>query len=170
MKHLFNKLILVELYYSFVYHHLKYGVVAWGNTNKTVVHKLQVAQNKIIGNINFKCINDCIKMNTYYRSIKLLKVNDTYQLELAKFMYLYHHNRLPENFNHYFKSAKNHYSYTTRSVNNQNCNLERLNLHCSQTSCNFTGVKLWHKIPLELKKLSKPLFCKQFKNNLLKLY
>ena len=50
LKHFFNKLILVELYYSFVYRHLKYGVVAWGDTNKTVLHKLQVAQNKIIGN------------------------------------------------------------------------------------------------------------------------
>ena len=141
-----------------------------GNTNKTILHKLQVAQNKIIRNINFKSINDCIKMNTYYSSMSLLKVNDIYQLELAKFMYLYHHNRLPENFNHYFKSAKNHHSYTTRSISNQNYYLERLNFHCSQTSCNFTGVKLWNKIPFELKNLSKPLFCKQFKNNLLKLY
>ena len=170
VKHFVNKSILVKLYCSFVYSHLKYGIVAWGNTNKTILHKLQVAQNKIIGNINFKSINDCIKMNTYYSLMSLLKVNDIYQLELAKFMYLYHHNRLPENFNHYFKSAKNHHSYTTRSISNQNYYLERLNFHCSQTSCNFTGVKLWNKIPFELKNLSKPLFCKQFKNNLLKLY
>ena len=27
-------------------------------------------------------------MNTYYSSMNLLKVNDIYQLELAKFMYL----------------------------------------------------------------------------------
>ena len=141
------------LYYSFVYPHLKYGIVAWGNTNKTILHKLQVAQNKIICNINFKSINDCIKMNNY-SSMSLLKVNDIYQLD----------------FNHYFKSAKNHHSYTTKSISNQNYYLERLNFHCSQTSCNFTGVKLWNKIPFELKNLSKPLFCKQFKNNLLKLY
>ena len=118
VKYFVNKSILVKLYYSFVYPHLKYGIVAWGNTNKTILHKLQVAQNKIIRNINFKSISDCIKMNTYYSSTSLLKVNDIYLLELAKFMYLYDHNRLPENFNNYFKSAKNHHSYTTRSISN----------------------------------------------------
>ena len=75
VKHFVNKSILVKLYYSFVYPHLKYGIVAWGNTNKTILHKLQVAQNKIIRNINFKSLNDCIKMDTYYSSMSLLKVN-----------------------------------------------------------------------------------------------
>ena len=118
MKHFVNKSILVKLYYSFVYPHLKYGIAAWGNTNKTIPYKLQVAQNKIIRNINFKCLSDCIKVNTYYRSMNLLKVDDIYQLEMAKFMYLYHHNRLPKHFNHYFKSAKNQHFYSTRSISN----------------------------------------------------
>ena len=74
VKHFVNKSILVKLYYSFVYPHLKYSIVAWGNTKKTILHKLQVAQNKIIRNINFKSINDCIKMNTYqWRTQKFVK-------------------------------------------------------------------------------------------------
>ena len=50
--------------------------------------------------------------------MNLLKVSDIYQLELMKFIYLNYHNRLPENFNHYFKSAKNQHFYTTRSITN----------------------------------------------------
>ena len=38
-----------------------------------------------------------------YKELQVLKVEDIYQLELAKFMYQLHHNQLPKNFYHSFR-------------------------------------------------------------------
>ena len=170
VKHFVNKPFLVKLYYSFVYPHLKYGIIAWGNTNKTILNKLQVSQNKIIRSINFKNLSDHVNMSALFKSMNLLKLNDIYNLEMAKFMYSFHHNKLPENFDCYFKAAKNQHTYSTRSITNQNYYLERFNLHSGQTSCSYAGVKIWNQIPLKIKNLSKHQFSKHFRNHLINMY
>ena len=48
IRHYVNKSTLRSLYFSFVYPHLKYGIIVWGNSNKSVLQSLQVMQNKII--------------------------------------------------------------------------------------------------------------------------
>ena len=42
VRHYVSKVTLVKLYYSFVYPYLKYGVIAWGNSRKTLLQKVQV--------------------------------------------------------------------------------------------------------------------------------
>ena len=58
-----SKQTLVNLYYSFGYSHLKYGILAWDNANNTFIQKLQVMHHRIIRIINFKCLKDHVKMN-----------------------------------------------------------------------------------------------------------
>ena len=73
--------------------------------NRTSVAKylgLQVLQNKIIRIICYVSKNKHVKNNTLYHELKLLKVKDMYHLEMAKFMYLFQHNKLPNLFNQYF--------------------------------------------------------------------
>ena len=53
IRHYVNKPTLRSLYFSFVYPHLKYGIIVWGNSNKSVLQSLQVMQNKIICIMNF---------------------------------------------------------------------------------------------------------------------
>ena len=78
----------MKLYYSFVFPYLKYGIIAWGNSRKTLLQKVQVAQNKILRFINFKCLKDCVKMSTLYKDMKILHVKDIFEIEVAKFMHL----------------------------------------------------------------------------------
>ena len=70
-----SKFTLVKLYYSFAFPYLKYGINAWGNSRKTLLQKVHVAQNKILRIINFKCLKDCVKMSTSYKDMKILQVN-----------------------------------------------------------------------------------------------
>ena len=44
----FSSKILRMLYYSLIYPHIKYGIVAWGSTYKTYLKRLEVIQNKAI--------------------------------------------------------------------------------------------------------------------------
>ena len=82
---------------------------------------------------------------------------------MAKFMHLYYHHKLPQNFDQYIKSAATHHKYVTRSITNKSFNLQRQNLSYGQCSCNFSGVKIWNKISLVLKMLSYQLFGKKLK-------
>ena len=102
--------------------------------------------------MNFKCSRDHVQLNPLLKSWNLLKFNKIYELEIAKFMHLYNNKHLSKNFDHYFKSAGNHHSYSTRSISNQNYYQERYNLTFSQSSCSYNGVKVWNKIPLAMKK------------------
>ena len=39
---------LMSVYYSLVYFYLQYAIICWGSSSKTIKHKLQVKQNRII--------------------------------------------------------------------------------------------------------------------------
>ena len=63
-------------------------------------------------------------MSLLYKSIKILKVKDIYELDFAKFMHSYCHCKLSENFDNYFKNASNHHKYNTRLIVNDNYYVE----------------------------------------------
>ena len=56
-----------------------------------------------------------------------------------------------------------HYKYGIRSVTNKSFYLQRQNLSYGQCSYSFNGVKIWDKIPLNLKILHHQLFVKKMK-------
>ena len=88
---------LCMLCYSLVYSRIQYGITAWATANKTSQEIIRVRLNKILRIILFR--------NLYTPTSQIvLKVEDIYQLELAKFMYQLHHNQLPKNFYHSFRS------------------------------------------------------------------
>ena len=67
VRHYVDETTLINLYYAFVYPHLKYGVLAWGNTNKDLLQKVTVMQNKIIRMIDFEVLKDHVNMNVLYK-------------------------------------------------------------------------------------------------------
>ena len=82
-------------------------------------------------------------------------------------MHSCYHEKLPEVFNNYFRSADKHHNYVTRSISKKNYFLQRMNSQWGQSSCSFTGTKIWNNIPIETKLLSKFTFNKEMKKNLI---
>ena len=101
IRHFVNKKTLVMMYYSFVYCHLHYGILTWTNSSVSMLKPLKVMQNHILRLISFKKIKDKVNLNKLYASFNILKLEDIYNLELAKFVYLHHSNALPEIFKNY---------------------------------------------------------------------
>jgi len=62
----------------------------------------------------FKKLKDKVSLNKLYLSFDILKLEDIYELEMAKFMYQFHNNPLPTLFNNYFKRASTCHQYGTR--------------------------------------------------------
>ena len=99
--------------------------------------------------------------NYLFYSSKLLKMEDLYKLEIAKFMYLYEHNILPPLFSDYFLPLKKIHSHNTSSSSNTYF-LPFFSTNKAQTNINYTGVKIWNKIPDSLKKLSYEKFILEY--------
>ena len=159
--HYVDKKTLVNLYYAFAYPHLKYGILAWGNTNRNLLQKVKIIQNKILRIISFKCLKNHVNMSELYKPKNILQTNDTFKLEMAKFMHSHFHQNLPENFANYFCSASNHDNYATRSITNENYYITRANTQCGQSGCALIEVKIWNNISADLKRMSKFTFSKQ---------
>ena len=88
---------------------------------------------------NYKNYSQCqkdehVKNNTLYHELKLLKVKDIYHLEMAKFMYLFHYNKLPNLFNQYFTSSKTVHKYNTRCTSYNNFYLHAINFNAAKKS------------------------------------
>ena len=109
-------------------------------------------QNNIVRVMNFKRLNDRVKMCTQYETMNILIIKNIYELEIAKFMHCFYHGLLPENFNNHFKSANTQHSHNTRTAALDGYYLERVNTKSGQLSCIYEGVKVRNKIPIELKK------------------
>ena len=78
------------VYSCFAKCYLQYGVLCWGNSNKTIIESLQKQQNKILKLMSRIKWNDYVKLDQVYHTEKMLKVSDITRLELAKFIYRYH--------------------------------------------------------------------------------
>ena len=82
----------------------------------------------------------------------------TTELETAKFMHSFYYRMLPENFDIYFRSSNAQHSYNTRSITSDGYYLKRVSTKSGQSSCMYAGVKIWNKIPSDIKKASNTLF------------
>ena len=122
------------------YSQLQYGILAWGNANKTNLSPLNKVHNGII-----KMIQEKENFQT-----NLLNIKQIYKLEIGKFMFRYNANQLPTSFIKYFTSI---HSYPTRLSKQQNYFLPRYRLQQSQKLISYTGAKLWSEIPENIKKI-----------------
>ena len=67
LRHYVRQNTLLMLHNSFVGSHLLYGILTWGSTNNTVLHPLQVLQNKIVRIISNVKTNEYITNNSLYK-------------------------------------------------------------------------------------------------------
>ena len=102
--------------------------------------------------------------------MKILQIQDIYKLEMAKFMHSFHHKRLPSVFNNYFKYLSLQHHHITRFISNKNLYFQRMKTHRGQTSFSYNGIKIWNKIPINIKLLFKYSFTRCIKLMLINKY
>ena len=149
MRRLISQDALIVLYYGLVQSHSTYGLLAWGTANKTNIQSLQVLQNKIIRTMSGVRRNEHVANNILYTYLKILKIEELYFLEIAKFMYLYHHNKLPELFSPYFNVVKNIHPHVTRSTTRKNYFVPHVNSNSAKKSLLFRGTNIWNGLRFE---------------------
>ena len=81
------------MYHSLVYSRLQYGIIIWATGTKTLLQEIRVLQNNIIRILTYN--KKFSHVTPFNKKLNLLKFNDIYKLELAKFMYLLQQSSLP---------------------------------------------------------------------------
>ena len=115
--------LLKCIYYSLVYSHLSYGIEAWGSAVRTNLHKLEILQNKavrILSGVQYFQIygqdpGPLPPSEPLYKTLEILKLEDIYQLNIAKFVYSTLTFESPSNFHGWFSYTHEVHDHGTRS-------------------------------------------------------
>ena len=159
---------LLMLYYALVHPHLTYGILIWGSTYKSQLNTLQLSQNKAVSAINKQRSSD--RITPIYRRLQVLKINDLYKLETAKFMHQFFDKSLPASFEKYFTRTTFVHRYTTRTSERNDYFLPHFSTSRLQRSTRFSGVKIWNSIPYKFKNSSPKKFILEYKLHLINQY
>ena len=85
---------LTNVFHALINSYIRYGIVVWGGASANALKPLQTMLNKAIRIITFAPYGN-LDLTPAYKELKLLTVEKTYKLELAKFTYKSMNNLLP---------------------------------------------------------------------------
>ena len=106
------------LYFSLVYSRIQYGITLWGRPTsaKSYMREINVRLNNVVRLMT--CSKKYSHVSQLYKHLNLLKLNDIYKFELAKFMYLLHNKKLPAVLSSQFTKIEKIHYHNTRQINN----------------------------------------------------
>ena len=156
------------MYHTLFNSHLQYGILSWGSTSSTNLHRLQVLQNRAIRNM-MKAPR-FFRLDNFFLNLRILKVEHLYDLEIAKFMHGHFNGELPECFLNYFQRTGTRHNYYTRATENLLYDPIPCRTSRGQRSIQFYWPKVWNDIPLSIKNISKINFKREFKSLIFSLY
>ena len=159
---------LIQMYHALFNSHLQYGILCWGSTTATNLYRLQVLQNRAVRNM--MRAPRYFRLDNHYLNLRILKTDDLYSLEVAKFMHCHRNHCLPDCFSSFFHERRTHPSHNLRSSNNFMYDIIRCRTARGQRSIRYQGLKIWNEIPISIRKASKFLFKKQYKVHLFSRY
>ena len=105
-----------------------------------------------------------------YKELQVLKVEDIYQVDLAKFMYRLHHNQLPKNFYHSFHKINTLHQHETSFIILTAYYRPQINKLFCQKLFSHRHSKLLGNLESELKSMHWVFLKKAYKVKLLKEY
>ena len=138
----------MSVYYSLVYSHLQYAIICWENSSKTITHKQQVKQNRIIKTLCNK-FGTKTRLELLYEQQQVLNIDEIYKLEVAKFMAKVNLNELPvfcSNQSTIFRTLTSIHTYSTRSVSSKSFYVQRTSLVKTNQSLKISVVKIWNSL------------------------
>ena len=164
---------LRTLYYGYAYSFIQYACLAWGTASKTALRKVQMRHQRLIRamtlhgpleNMNFSA-------NEMAKNINVLKFEDVFTLELAKFMHRAYYNKLPSTLENFFTKTEMMHRYNLRSRTSHRFYLPHCRTAKYRKSFKILGIELWNKLANELKSVAflSP-FAKKYKKSLIEYY
>ena len=137
---------LITLFYALIHSHILYGLPVRASTFDTYLNNLKKLQNRAIRIITKSKIKD--RITSQHAHLGILKPNDLYNFEIAKFMYQFVHDMLSLQFNHYFTYAHDRHSHITRNSTFKALTIKRFSTNRNQNSIKYKRSTIWYSIPI----------------------
>ena len=159
---------LREVYHALIHSYLRYGIIAWGTAAKTSIKKLQTIINRAIRIMAF-VPNSSIDLNPLFEILEILKLDDIYNLELAKFTFKDAKKILPITIAKYFETREVRSSQRTRNRTSSTTHILH-NTAIGSKSIQIRSKEFWNKVPDEIKDSPNiSCFKRRYKSHLLLL-
>lgn len=143
-----NRQTLLTLYHALAHSLIQYGIATWGSASKKHLHHLSVTQNRLIRTITFS--NRRTKLAPLYEECNVLPLSLLYKFEIAKFVFKFKNQLLPNKFTSYFQEINAVHQHNTRLSENKNYFLPRVQSTKSTFSLRFLGPQIWNVLPSKL--------------------
>ena len=157
--------ILRQIYYTMVQPYLTYGIILWGSTYQSYLKRTVILQKKAIRYMHKAHYNAHTKPLFYASNV--LNINNTYKLEVAKFMYDFTRRKLPTPILDFFASNLAVHQHNTRHVLDPHFTIIH-NSTADKSILLHRGPRIWSDIPQPIKEcVNKINFIKLLKRHFL---
>ena len=109
-------------------------------------------------------------VTSLYKTLSFLKLDDIYQLELAKFMHQLHHKKFKTALKNRVVDISKIHSHNTRTKHNIVYFKPHIQTSAGKKFLMYRGTELWRKIKPKVKKLSSLSFKKKRKQKAIQKY
>ena len=159
---------LISLYYSLLYPFIIYGILTWGNTYPTTLDPIFMVQKKAVRIITFSSYD--APSSQIFKDLKILKIHDLVQYNVAVFMFKFNNKTLPPVFNHFFKPLSDIHKYNTRSASKNTFYPPKARTNFGIFNIRYQGTKIWNSLEEKIKNYNLSGFKVNIKNNFINNY
>ena len=151
------------LYFSLAYSRIQYGITVtlWGTFAKSCMREINVRLNNVVRLMTYS--KKYSHVSQLYKHLNLLKLNDIYKFELAKFMCLLRNKKLPAVLSSQFTKIEKLHSHNTRQVNKCVYFIPQSTESITQNLLAFRGTKLWSSLNSSIKSNRWGVFRQKYK-------
>ena len=138
------------MYYTLIYPYITYCNSTWSSTcvsNLNRIYSLQKWAVRAVTNSEYRAHTAPL-----FSKLKILDIFQINTLDIAKFMFRYHNNRLPPRFLNLFMTNSQVQKYDTRTAGNYRVHFCRTNI--KKFTILYQGPRVWNCLPASITNLS----------------
>ena len=169
LRHFTPQDTLRNIYNAFISPFINYCTINWGGACATTLDPLNKSLKRAARIIFFK--KQIAHSRPLFKKFNSLKLDDTYKLECAKFMFDISKGHCDDFFNNYFQLSKDKHKIQTRQATSGKFSFSKTRTKYKHSYITTSGVKIWNNIPFQTRNSpTKKLFAKHYKLILLERY
>ena len=142
--------ILKNVYHALIHSYLRYGILIWGNSSKTMRNPLQTQLNKAV-RIMVSAPFGNIDLQPAYDYLGILDVSKLYMLETAKYHFKFVNDQLPTQIGNYFPTQTVTHTHGLRSRSSNKPPRFVSKSRIGERSIQYKGSQIWKAMPLDVK-------------------
>ena len=139
IRHCIPSSIFRSIYYAVIHSHINYTILNWGSAAPSNLEPVKVSMRKVVRLMAFQQRD--AHSEPLLQQFNILNFDDSYRLEVAKFMQDIPHIKLRQSFQNMFSLVKERHNRVTRQTTDNKFSLLLVQTNQGKRFITFFGVK-----------------------------